>query len=80
MSVYNSVKWGVHVSGPDSVLAAKDFTEAVEQCDRINRNLVKMQPEFTSEFHPIMWAKVEQWETISNGPHDPENTDWDDIC
>ncbi|MGJ8687316.1 MAG: hypothetical protein ACSHWQ_07545 [Spongiibacteraceae bacterium] len=80
MSIYNSVKWCVHVAGPDSVLAASSFTEAVEQCDRINRNLVKMQPEFDSEHYPILWAKIEPWEDVASGPHNPEKTNWDEVC
>ena len=80
MSVFDSVNWGVHIVGPDSVLAAKDFTEAVEQCDRINRNLVRMQPEFDSNLHPILWAKVEVWGDISAATHEPEKTNWDEVC
>lgn len=80
MNVYDSVKWGVHVVGPDSVLAAKSFTEAVEQCDRINSNLVKMQPEFDSEYDPILWAQVDQWQNIASGPHEPEKTNWAEVC
>lgn len=80
-NVYDAQQWGVHVSGPDSVLAARSFEEAVEQCERINRNIVKhIKPESDSLVCPLIWAKVELWADISKGAHEPEKTDWDEIC
>lgn len=78
---YDNACWGVHVSGPDSVMAAKSFEEATEQCARINANIAYItKPESNSPNYPLMWAKVDLWENISKGIHDPESTDWSDIA
>lgn len=81
MSVYDGVKWGVNVKGPDSVLAAHSFQEAVAQCARINQDLLVAieHGAFSSIHHPIMWATVGIWSDMSGGEHRPEETDWDEI-
>jgi hypothetical protein len=48
-------EWTVHVSGPDDVLPAKDYADAVKQANAINNWYATTVPNRT-EFHPYAWA------------------------
>ncbi len=79
---YDREKWMVHVYGPDSVLAAKSFSEAVEKCNLINVGLLEIAKTVRSELkpvYPLAWAVVEIWDSLVLGEHDPEETDWTEI-
>lgn len=78
----NNINWGVHVLGPDNVLAAHSFREAVEKCHEINMTLVNF---FESErgkdpLYPRVFAQVARWEDIASGLHEPDKTDWANAC
>jgi len=75
--------WGVLVCGPDNVLAAHSFREAVEKCHEINMTMVAFseRPESNSPFFPRVFAQVGIWEDIASSPHNPDETDWDNaVC
>lgn len=53
-------EWTVHVSGPDDVLPAKDYADAVELANEINawyakEQLPKLMADFPG-FYPRSWA------------------------
>ena len=81
-NAYDARQWGVHISGPDTVLAARSFKEAVEQCGKINQTIVQHTSlTATNLMYPVVWAKVEIWRDIAgNAPHEPEKTNWDEVC
>ena len=74
---HNSVKWGVHVSGPDSILAAHSFEEAVTQSNLINTFIIEASIG-KSDHYPIVFANVIIWP--DNCEHDPAATDWNEFC
>ncbi len=80
MSVYEHVKWGVHIHGPDSILAATDFNQAVEKCNEFNSliTLLGVQQRPLQEYRPIVFATVFIWD--EKVTHDPESTDWNELC
>ncbi len=78
MNIYESTKWGVHIIGPDSVLAASSFHEAVEKSTQINTEVIARYAAFATENSPLFWAVIMQWPD-GHGSHDPESTDWNNI-
>jgi hypothetical protein len=81
MKAHESVLWGVHISGPDTVKAAHSFSHAVEKAGQINQSILDLiaTGSFSTELHPIMFANIFIWPE-RQGEHDPENTDWDELC
>jgi len=81
MKAHESVKWGVHIIGPDTVKAAHSFRHAVAKCDDINQKILNMIEAgfFSTEDYPVMFANVFVWPD-SQWNHKPDETDWDDIC
>ena len=78
---YNTKKWVVLVCGPGSVLAAHSFTEAATKCAEINRMVVDhMIPRSESPYSPILYAQVVIWSDVCEGEHEPDQTDWNEIC
>ena len=74
MNIYDEHNWGVHVIGPDNVLAARSFEEAAEKAAFLNgvvANVIKKDPKF------ITYAQVCLWENVTSAQHNPEDTDWD---
>ncbi len=83
MSQYDKLKWGLHIAGPDSILACHNFQHAVQKCKEINDMLVSMIDETLphQEYRPIIFAKIYPWNELANDDeHDPENENWDEIC
>ena len=79
MNAFEKKKWGVRVCGPDTVLAASSFKEAVQHCNRINTGIQRMAESgfFNGESMPVYFAQVDTWDQIAgDAPHDPENNDW----
>lgn len=79
----NDMKWGVHVLGPDNVLAAHSFREAVEKCHEINMAIIMFSERAQiadNDLMPRVFAQVAPWEQIASGPHDPDETDWANAC
>lgn len=81
MKAHDSVKWGVHIIGPDTVKAAHNFSHAVEKAREINQSILDSIAigAFSTEYHPIMFANIFMWPD-SQGNHDPENTDWEELA
>ena len=78
---YNTKKWAVLVCGPGSVLAAHDFEEAATQCAKINQMVIDcMIPRSVSPDCPTLYAQVVIWGDQCVGEHDPDSTDWNEIC
>ena len=80
MNQYESTKWGVHVKGPNTILAAHSFQEAVEKSQEINAYALSRIPEMKSPFYPLLWATVERWEDLTTSEHNPAETDWSETC
>jgi hypothetical protein len=80
-SLYESRKWGVLVNGPGTILAAHSFEEAVTKAAEINQMVVEHILPKANQFTPSLWAQAHLWSEIgSDDDHDPEETDWDEIC
>lgn len=79
MKPHDAYKWGVHIYGPDSFAAAKDFGEATEKAHEINMGFYVDKPDHMAAFYPVVVAVVFIWDEDLHGTHDPENTDWSDI-
>lgn len=81
MKAHESVNWGVHIIGSDTVKAAHSFSHAVSKCAEINQSVLDMiaMGSFSTEYHPIMFANIFIWPD-SQGEHKPDDTDWDDLC
>lgn len=56
---YESVKWEVHVAGPDDVLPASSFQDAVHQAAAINAVAIGfIERGKITEHHPILFANI----------------------
>ncbi|MCV7004596.1 hypothetical protein [Mycobacterium gordonae] len=51
----NNDEWTVHVLGPDDIMPATDYADAVRQANEINKVVEDGLPIHT-EYHPIVWA------------------------
>jgi hypothetical protein len=80
MKAHESVKWGVHISGPDAIKAAHSFAHAVNKCAEFNQAVMDMIAVgfFSTEDDSIMFANICIWQD-SFGDHKPDETDWDEI-
>jgi hypothetical protein len=72
--VYDNEKWGVHVIGPDSLMAAESFEEANDRAHQINTSLSKEENDDI-----MVYAYLFLWDEQQFGLHAPEETDWSDI-
>ena len=78
---YSSTLWGVHVVGAGSILAANSFSEAVEKSAQINQMVVGHIAPKASKYSPLIFAAPVIWINVSGDiQHNPNETDWDDIC
>lgn len=75
MSVYEEVKFGVHIIGPDTIVAAKDFKEAADNAAEINASYYGTR----TPYSPLIYANVIEWNSRKYGEHDPDATDWSDL-
>ena len=79
---FNDTKWGVHVLGPDNVLAASSFEEANQKAFEINQALLAFtkNPRYEDVKGVGCFAQVAIWGQIANFEHNPSETDWDNSC
>ena len=78
-TIYNQNKWGVHITGPDSYLAAESFAEASRKAHGLNEGFEKASIDHInySEYDPIVLASVILWPEVNS--HNPEDVNWDDV-
>jgi hypothetical protein len=50
-----NTEWTVHVLGPDDILPATDYGDAVCQANAINKT-VELHLSARTEYHPHVWA------------------------
>jgi hypothetical protein len=48
-------EWTVHVTGPDDIMPAANYDDAVRQANEINKT-VELQLPTRTEYHPFVWA------------------------
>ena len=79
MNEYEKLKWGVHIHGPDTIAAAKDFIHASSMAHSINSSIFSsIRNDKYAEYRPIMFATIFIWDKV-HGDHDPESVDWSDL-
>lgn len=84
MISFVDIKWGVHVIGPDNVLAAESFEDANQQAYEINKTIAGFVRSRSSDasvgYWPVCYARVAEWDRIASFPHDPSKTNWAEAC
>ena len=81
---FKDTKWGVHVLGPDNVLAAESFEQANQKAFEINQALDIFSKSGRHEAKGVLsvgcFAQVAIWDQIARFEHEPGKTDWDNSC